>query len=159
MLGHSSPFSFKQKYEPSAGIDKMQIGTPPIIASNALEAALDIFENVNISEVRAKTIELSELFINQTRKNCPELKLISPISPRERGAHVAYAFQNGYAVIQCLIKNGVIGDFRMPNLMRFGFNPLFNDKNDVLKASKILVDVIQNNKWNKPEFKRKLYVT
>ena len=88
-----------------------------------------------------------------------KLKLISPVLPAERGAHLAYTFENAYAVVQCLIENGVIGDFRMPNVMRFGFNPLFIDGYDVLQASEILADIIKNKKWNRENLKIKSWVT
>ena len=86
-------------------------------------------------------------------------ELASPINPEERGSHVAFHFENGYAVIQCLIEYGVIGDFRTPNLMRFGINPLFIDENDVLTATKILTDIMKNKKWDRAYFKSKSFVT
>ena len=158
-LGHSSPFSFESQYRGASGINKMQIGTPPIISSRALEISLKIFDEIEISHIRKKSIELTELFIDRINKNCPALELVSPREARFRGAHLAYRFEEGYAVIQCLIESGVIGDFRAPNLMRFGFNPLFIDKNDVLKASAILTDIVTKQKWNRKDLKYKSYVT
>ncbi len=158
-LGHSSPFNFEPNYLAGNGIATMQIGTPSIIAFIALEASLDIFDRVEISEVRKKSMELTDLFIAHTNKNCPQLRLISPVSAESRGAHVAYRFKEGYAVIQCLIEHGVIGDFRAPDLMRFGFNPLFIDCNDVLKASSILCNIMKLKKWDREDLKLKHYVT
>lgn len=158
-LGHSSPFSFKDQYKGAPGVDKMQIGTPPIIAFKALESSLTLFGNIKIDDVRKKSIELTELFIEETDKNCPDLELVSPRQAKSRGAHLAYRFKHGYALMQCLIENGVIGDFRSPNLIRFGFNPLFIDKNDLLKASEILTNIMAEEKWNRRNFKLKSYVT
>ena len=158
-LGHSSPFSFNDEYFPAKGIERMQIGTPPVIAIKSLEASLDILDTIDVRCIREQSIKLTELFISETMKNCPMLELASPRDPEERGAHVAFHFEHGYAVIQCLIENGVIGDFRMPNLMRFGINPLFIDGNDVLTASKILTDIMENKKWDKAYFKSKSFVT
>lgn len=158
-LGHSSPFAFEKKYTPRNGIDKMQIGTPSIIAKVALEAGLDILESVTVEDIREQCKKLTQLFIEQTCKNCPELNLLSPKCPNKRGAHVAFEFKNGYPLIQCLIKHNVIGDFRNPNLMRFGFNPLYINEEDVLKAAEILTDVMETKKWNKSEFKIKSFVT
>ena len=158
-LGHSSPFSLESQYRGAPGVDKMQIGTPPIIAFKALESSLALFNNVRINDMRKKSIELTELFIEETDKNCPDLELVSPRQAESRGAHLAYSFENGYALMQCLIENGVIGDFRSPNLIRFGFNPLFIDENDLLKASKILAEIMTEKKWNRRKFKLKSYVT
>ena len=137
----------------------MQIGTPPIIATTSLEAALDVLDTIDVSSIREQSIKLTELFISETKEKCPMLELASPEDPEERGSHVAFHFKNGYAVIQCLIENGVIGDFRTPNLMRFGINPLFIDENDVLTASKILTDIMENKKWDRAYFKSKSFVT
>jgi kynureninase len=87
------------------------------------------------------------------------LKLASPRDANLRGSHVSYHFENGYAVIQALIKSGVIGDFRAPDIIRFGFTPLFIDKDDVLKAVEILDDIMKNSCWDRPEFKKKQFVT
>ena len=158
-LGHSSPFNFENQYIGARGINKMQIGTPPIIAFNALETSLALFDKIKIKDIRKKSAELSDLFIQKTRKNCPALELVSPQKAESRGAHLAYSFEHAYAVIQCLIENGVIGDFRAPNLMRFGFNPLFIDQNDVLKAAEILADIMTKKKWNRKDLELKSFVT
>ena len=158
-LGHKAPFSFTKSYEAASGINKMQIGTPSIIATAALESSLDILEKVDMQSVRSESMRLTQYFINQIHNSCPDLKLVSPLNPNKRGAHLAFTFKEGYAVIQCLIEHGVIGDFRMPDLMRFGFNPIFINQNDVFKASQILTDIMKNEKWNRPDLKVKSYVT
>ena len=158
-LGHASPFNFTNRYIAASGIAKMQIGTPSIIAFSALEAALDIFDTISIGEIRKKSMELSDLFIQRINKHCPALKLISPRLATERGAHIAYKFEESYAVMQCLIETGVIGDFRAPNIMRFGFNPLFVDHNDTIQASDILTDIINHRRWDRADLKVKSFVT
>ena len=158
-MGHASPFDFVQDYRAASGITKMRIGTPPVVAIACLEAALDIFDTVEIGDVRARSIELTESFIEEIDKTCPMLELVSPRNPKHRGSHVSYCFQDGYAVAQSLIEHGIICDFRAPDLIRFGFNPLFNDQNDVSNASKTLSAVMLNEKWNRPDLKIKKFVT
>lgn len=158
-MGHASPFNFEEKFIAARGIDRMRIGTPPVIATVSLEAALDIFDKTNMPDIHQKSIELTEVFINEIEKKCPMLKLASPRDANLRGSHVSYHFENGYAVIQALIERGVIGDFRAPDIIRFGFTPLFIDKDDVLKAVKILDGIMKNSCWDKPEFKKKQFVT
>ena len=158
-MGHASPFEFKQEYRAAAGIKKMRVGTPPIVAMSCLEAALDIFETIKMIDVRNRSIELTELFISETDKNCPMFELASPRNFHHRGSHVSYKFENGYAVVQSLIEHGIICDFRAPNLMRFGFNPLFINHKDVIKATQTLGDIMQNEKWKRPDLKIKKFVT
>ena len=120
----------------------MRVGTPPVIQLAALEEALKIWDSVKIAEVRTASIALSELFISEVEKSCPELKLISPRDSAVRGSQVSFAFEHGYAAVQALIARGVIGDFRAPNVMRFGFTPLYIDKSDVLAAVAVLADIL-----------------
>ena len=158
-LGHTIPFDFVQEYQAATGVQKMRIGTPPVIATACLEAALDVFDLIDIRDIRERSIELTELFIQEIDKTCPMLKLASPRHFKDRGSHVSYHFKDGYAVIQSLIEHSIICDFRMPDLMRFGFNPLFIDHSDVLKATKTLGNIMQNKKWNRPDLKIKKFVT
>ena len=158
-LGHTAPFDFEQEYLPASGVNKMRIGTPPVLATACLEAALDVFDLIDMADLRKRSIDLTELFIQEIDKTCPMLKLASPRQAKDRGSHVSYHFKNGYAAIQSLIEHNIICDFRMPDLMRFGINPLFIDHNDVLTASKTLVDIMQNKKWNRADLKVKKFVT
>lgn len=152
-LGHSSPFAFEQTYTPAPDIERMRVGTPPVIQLAALEAALAVWKGVSMSQVRAASIELSELFIEEIEKRCPDLKLVSPRNSHDRGSQVSFAFEHGYAAIQALIDRNVIGDFRAPNVMRFGFTPLYIDKSDVLAAVEIIDNIMTGNLWDKPEYK------
>jgi len=133
-LGHDAPFAFEQSYRPAPDIERMRIGTPPVLQLAALEAALTVWDGVDMSEVRVASVTLSELFISEVVRRCPELKLASPQDPTQRGSHVSFSFEHGYAVVQALIDRDVIGDFRAPDLMRFGFTPLYLDESDVLRA-------------------------
>lgn len=158
-LGHSAPFAFDLDYNPAPSIERMRVGTPPVLQMAAMEAAMDIWDGISIHEVRYKSIELSELFIKEIEVRCPQLELISPRESANRGSQVSFAFEEGYAVMQALIAAGVIGDFRAPNCMRFGFTPLYIDTDDVMKAVIILEDIITNKLWDRPEFKKTATVT
>lgn len=158
-MGHEAPFAFDVDYRAGQGIERMRVGTPPVIALTALESSLDIWDMVSMSKVRQKSIELCDLFIEEVEKRCPELTLNSPRNGDERGSQVTFKFKHGYAAMQALISKGVIGDFRAPDNMRFGFTPLYIDENDVLAAVDILDDVINNDVWDNPEFKQRSRVT
>ncbi|NOD61830.1 MULTISPECIES: kynureninase [unclassified Ruegeria] len=158
-LGHEAPFAFDLDYRPGNGIERMRVGTPPVIQMTALSAAMDIWDMAEMTDVRAKSIELTELFISRVEATCPELKLASPRTPELRGSQVSFRFEEGYAAMQALIARGVIGDFRAPDIMRFGFTPLYIDEGDVIKATEILADVMQNKLWDTPEYKVRQRVT
>ena len=158
-MGHASPFAFDIGYQPSPGIERMRVGTPPVLQMAALDAALDVWEGISMHEVRSKSIELSELFIREVESRCPQLKLVSPRESEHRGSQVSFTFEDGYAAMQALIAAGVIGDFRAPDVMRFGFTPLYIDSDDVMKAVVILEDIMANRTWDRPEFKQRAAVT
>ena len=158
-MGHDSPFAFEQHYRPAASIERMRVGTPPVLQVSALEAALSVWEGVDMQEVRAACVTLSELFIAEVETRCPALTLASPRDPKQRGSQVSFAFEQGYAAMQALVDRDVIGDFRAPNLMRFGFTPLYLDEQDVLAAVDVLQDVLDNKLWDKPQYLAKKAVT
>ncbi len=158
-LGHEAPFAFDLDYRAGSGIERMRVGTPPIIALAVLETALDVLEGVDMDDVRAKSIELSELFIAEVERRCPDLVLASPRDSALRGSHVSFGYSEGYAVMQALIDRGVIGDFRAPDMMRFGFAPLYLDADDVIRAASILEDIVVQRAWNEPRYRRRQAVT
>ncbi|MGJ8529439.1 kynureninase [Maritalea sp.] len=158
-LGHEAPFAFDIDYRPGAGIERMRVGTPPVIALAALESSLDIWDMVTMKEVRQKSIELCDLFIAQVEQHCPSLSLNSPREGTNRGSQITFKFDDGYAAMQALVAHGVIGDFRAPNNMRFGFTPLYIDEGDVVAAVKILANVLDNKLWDKPEYNQRSRVT
>ncbi len=158
-LGHEAPFAFDPDYRPGAGIERMRVGTPSIIALAALDAALDAWEGVDMADVRTRSIELSERFIAEVEARCPDLVLASPRDPRQRGSQVSFRSDNGYAVMQALIAEGVIGDFRAPDIMRFGFTPLYLDMEEVVRAAGILEEIMAGRLWDRPEFMKRSKVT
>ncbi|MDO1580534.1 kynureninase [Rhizobium oryzicola] len=158
-LGHEKPFAFDLNYRPGDGIDRMRVGTPPILALAALDASLDAWEGVELADVRAKSIALCDLFIRLVEDKCPSLTLGSPRDGTKRGSQVSFLHAEGYAIMQALIARGVIGDFRAPNAIRFGFTPLYISERDVEGAVDILADIMTNNLWDAPEFKQKALVT
>ena len=158
-LGHENPFDFSLQYNPASGIDRMRVGTPPVIALAALEASLDIWETVDIKDVRETSIQLTDQFIKGVEQKCSMLQLITPRIPENRGSQVSFSFKHGYAVMQACIERGVIGDFRAPDVMRFGFTPLFVDSQDVERASEILAEIMSKDLWNDPKFQKRNKVT
>jgi len=158
-LGHRAPFDFDLEYHAATGIDRLRVGTPPVIAMASLSAALDIWENVDITALRQRSIDLTDQFIHGIEATCPDLKLVSPRNPGERGSQVSFAFEHGYGAMQACIDQGVIGDFRAPNIMRFGFTPLFIDADDVDQAVERVAYVMQGQLWDNPKYQTRAAVT
>lgn len=158
-LGHAAPFEFDLNYQPAPGITRMRVGTPPIIQLAALEASLDIWDNVSMEAVRERSIELSELFIREIESRIPQFSLISPRDADQRGSQVSFSFEHGYAVMRALIANGVIGDFRTPDVMRFGFAPLYLDRGDVMTAVETVQTVMTNETWKDAKYQVCVAVT
>ena len=158
-LGHRGPFAFDLDNRPGAGLERVRVGPPAVIQMAALSAAPDFWDMADMADVRAKSIELTEMFIAGVETTCPDLELASPRDPAQRGSQVSFRFADGYAAMQALIARGVIGDFRAPDIMRFGFTPLFIDAGDVEAAVAIIADVMQNRLWDKPEYKTLARVT
>ncbi|WP_413720296.1 kynureninase [Silicimonas sp. MF1-12-2] len=158
-LGHEAPFAFDLDYRPGAGIDRMRVGTPPILQLAALHAALDVWTGVNMADVRARSIELSELFIAGVEASCPQLELASPRNPSRRGSQVSFRFEHGYELMQALIAEGIIGDFRAPDIMRFGFTPLYLSTDDIHRAIAVLSRILEAGTWDQPRFRTRQAVT
>jgi kynureninase len=158
-LGHEAPFAFDLDYRAGHGIDRMRVGTPPILQLAALDAAMDVWDGVDVNDLRARSIELSELFIAEVEAACPDLELASPRDPAQRGSQVSFRFAEGYGAMQALIARGVIGDFRAPDIMRFGITPLYLTEDDIRGAAAILADILDNRHWDRPEYKTRAKVT
>ncbi|PTX01704.1 kynureninase [Pararhodobacter aggregans] len=158
-LGHEAPFAFDLNYRPGAGIERMRVGTPPVLQLAALDAALDVWDGVEIADLRARSIELCEAFIQGVEAACPGLELATPRDPAMRGSQVSFRHPEGYAVMQALIAQGVIGDFRAPDILRFGFTPLYIGLAEVEGAVRILAEILATNAWDRPEFKTRAKVT
>ena len=159
-LGHAKPFEFSLEYAPAEGISRFRVGTPPVLQMACLEAALDVFDAAPpMAAVRRRSVELSEQFIGGVEARCPMLTLASPRDPEERGSQVSFRFEEAYAVVQALIARGVVGDFRAPDMMRFGFTPLYLDAGDVGRAVDVLAEVMEKRLWDQEHLKRKSFVT
>ena len=159
-MGHVEPFAFDDDYRPASGVLTFLTGTPSILALAALDAGLATFDSVAMPDVAAKARALSQLFIDEVEARCgSEVRLESPRDPAERGSHVVFAHPEGYAVMQALIARGVIGDFRAPDHMRFGFAPLYNRFEDAWRAAVILGEILAAREWDQPRFKARAKVT
>jgi kynureninase len=158
-LGHRRPFDFDLGYRPAGGIERMRVGTPPVLQMAALEEAMKVWDGIDMADVRAASIALQEQFIAEVEAMAPQLTLASPRDPSQRGSQVSFHFEEGYAAMQALIDRGVIGDFRAPDIMRFGFTPLYLDSGDISAAVAVISDVMQNNLWDNDAYKVRSLVT
>ncbi len=158
-LGHEAPFAFEPTYRPGRGIERMRVGTPPVLQLAALEAALDVWDMTTMEDIRSASLELQNRFIAGVEAACPQLELASPRDDAMRGSQVSFRHPEGYAIMQALIARGVIGDFRAPDILRFGFTPLFLGPDDVDGAVKILAEVMERSLWDRPDYKTRAAVT
>ncbi len=158
-LGHEAPFAFDLAYRPGEGVERMRVGTPPVIQMAALDAALDIWDGVDMQALRDRAIALSERFIEGVEAACDGLTLASPRDPEARGSQVSFRFEEGYAAMQALIDRGVIGDFRAPDIMRFGITPLYIDEADIDRAVKVIAEVMEHRLWDRPDYRERAAVT
>ena len=158
-LGHEAPFAFDLDYRPGAGVERMRVGTPPIIQMSILEAALEVWDGVDMADIRARSIELSQRFIELVEAETDKAVLASPRDPQARGSQVSFRFSEGYAAMQALIASNVVGDFRAPDIMRFGFCPLYNSVEEVEQAAGILCEIVETGAWDRPEFRKRQAVT
>lgn len=158
-MGHDAPFAFDSDYRPAPGVERMRVGTPPVIALTVLDAALDVWEGVAVPDLRARSIELTQGFIAGVEAACPDVTLNSPRDPVRRGSQVGFRHPQAFAVMQALIAAGVVGDFRAPDVLRFGFAPLYNDLDDVERAADALARILRDGSWNDDKFHHKAAVT
>ncbi|WEF23967.1 kynureninase [Paracoccus sp. S3-43] len=158
-MGHDAPFAFDLDYRPASGVERMRVGTPPVIALTALDAALDVWEEVSLSDLRARSIDLTQAFVAGVEARCPDVTLNSPRDPARRGSQIGFRHPQAYAVMQALIAAGVVGDFRAPDVLRFGFAPLYNDLDDVERAVDALARLLQGGLWDDEKFRQKAAVT
>ena len=159
-MGHSEPFAFDDEFEPAAGVSRFLTGTPSILALAALECGLATFDGIAMVDVEARSRLLSQCFIEAVEERSGDhVRLASPRDPAARGSHVCFAHPHGYAVMQALIERKVIGDFRAPDLMRFGFAPLYLNQADVIRAADILGEVLDTCAWDQPRHHRRGKVT
>jgi kynureninase len=160
-MGHAAPFDFERDYEPGPGIQRQLAGTPPVLSMLALEVAIDLWLRVDQQEVRRKSIALGDLFIRLVEETCSgfQVAVASPQEATRRGSQVSLRHPEAYRVMRALIDRNVIGDFRTPDLMRFGFAPLYNRYVDVFDAVHGLNEVLTTKAWQRPEYATRLSVT
>ncbi|MDB2407559.1 kynureninase [Jannaschia sp.] len=157
-LGHAQPFAFDLGYAPGDGIERMRVGTPPVLQLAALDAALDIWDTVDMAALRARSLVLSDRFAAGVAARCPSLvpALAEGVA---RGSQVSLRHPEGYAIMQAMIARGVIGDFRAPDILRFGFTPLFVSEEDVDGAVDHLAEVLEREEYMQPAFQTRRAVT
>lgn len=159
--GHADPFAFTTDYRPAAGIDQFRCSTPQLLSYAPLEAALQLWKDIDLGTVRAKSVRMTELFTHLVKQECTDLgtEVASPRNPANRGSQIAVRHQHSYQVMQALIERGVIGDFRAPDLMRFGFTPLFLRYIDVWDAAAALQDILATGAWHDERYADRATVT
>ncbi len=159
--GHAEPFAFTQDYKPHAGIEQMLTGTASQLATLALETALKVFDDVDMSVLRQKNMALGDLFIALVEQELGGMGFVlaSPKEPEARGSQVSLTHENGYAIMQALIARGVVGDFRAPDILRFGFAAPYVRFVDMWDAVAHIREVMETREWDKPEFKERRAVT
>jgi kynureninase len=160
-LGHREPFAFEACYAPAEGIGRFQCGTPPILALAALDAALDVFDGIDLADLRRKSVALGDLFLDLVEQECAGmgLEIACPRDGERRGSQVSLRHRRGYAVVQALIDRGVVGDFRVPDVLRFGLTPLYQRHVDVWDAVAILRQVFETRAFEDPRYDRRGAVT
>ena len=159
--GHAAPFAFDLDFRPAPGITRMQCGTQPILTLSALDAALDEFSGIDMAAVRAKSVKLTALFQHLVTARCGKhgLRVSGPADPNARGSHLSLHCPEGFAVMRALIAAGVIGDFRAPDVIRFGFAPLYNGFADAWDAASALARILDERRWDTPQFRAREAVT
>ncbi len=164
--GHAAPFAFDLAWQPAAGLVRQQCGTQAILSLVALDAAMDIWADVDMDLLQQKSHSLCQTFVDLVEASCAPhgLKLVGPRAMAQRGSHVSFECRNenpeaGYAVMQALIARGIVGDFRAPDIIRFGFAPLYNIHAEVWQAAAALAEIMEKRLWDTELFLRRQAVT
>jgi len=160
-MGHRAPFAFAPGYEPAAGVRRFACGTPEVLALSVVESALAVFERTDLDAIRDKSLRLTQLFIELADTHLAGLgfEIVTPRQGALRGSHVSIAHEHGYPIMQALIARGIVGDFRAPNLLRFGFSPLYQRYNDVWVAVEAMRAIVRDREWDQERFHRRAFVT
>jgi len=159
--GHAAPFAFEQDYRPADTIWQTLTGTQPILSLSVLECGLDIFSHVDMADIREKSLNLGDYFIALMEEHCADFgfTLATPREWQNRASQVSFTHPRGFAIMQALIAGGVVGDFRAPDIVRFGLTPLYCRYVDIWDAVMRLKDIMQQDLWNRPEYHRLTAVT
>lgn len=160
-MGDARPFEFRGEYEPAGGISRYLSGTPPVVGLAALEASVEVILEASMAQIRAKSLALGDVFIELMDSRCAGLgfELISPREGERRGSHLSYRHESSYPLMQALIAQGVIGDCRPPDLVRFGFAPLYTRYVDVGDAVEKIAEIARTRAWDRSEFRERRAVT
>lgn len=160
-MGHAAPFEFRDDYEPAPGVSRFLCGTPPILSLLALETGVELFADIDLEDVTAKSAALFDLFAARVEERCGDhgLELITPRDAEHRGSHISFAHPDGWPISQALIERGVIGDFRAPDILRFGLTPLYLRFEDIWQAVEILGEILDSGIWREARFAEKAAVT
>ena len=160
-MGHEAPFEFRDDYAPAPGVNRFLCGTPPVLSLLALETGVELFAGVSMDSIATKSAQLFDLFAARIAERCGDfgLELITPSDPAERGSHISYRHREGWPLIQALTGRGVIGDFRAPDILRFGLTPLYTRFEDIWRATEILGEILDSESWRDPRFAEKKAVT
>jgi kynureninase len=151
-MGHAEPFAFTDDYLPADGIARFLAGTPPILSMIALESALSVFEGVTVERLWSKANAMFDVFHALMEQRCPDLACITPIAPDVRGSHISFSHPHAFEICQALIARGVIGDFRAPDVIRFGITPLYLRFEDIWRAVDILAAILADKSWRDPKY-------
>ena len=156
-MGHAAPFEFADGYEAAAGMKRWLTGTPSVLGLAALESGLKLWDDIDMRAVEAKSAALWNLF--HAAGTSAGLDCITPADPAQRGSHISFRHPRAYQIVQAMIARGVIGDFRDPDILRFGLTPLTLSHADVWRAGNMMRDIIDSGEWQKPEFAVRSAVT
>ncbi|MEV4313544.1 kynureninase [Actinocrispum sp. NPDC049592] len=154
--GHQAPFDFETNYVPAPGIDRFRSSTPHVLSYAPLEASLRLWQDVDLDQLRAKSMALSKLFLSLADK---DFEIVGPRDPARRGSHIALRHEHGYGIIRALIDRGIIGDFRAPDILRFGLSPLYTRYIDVWNTVQALKEVLATQAWTNPAYQTRATVT
>ncbi len=159
--GHAEPFAFKTGYEPAHSMRRFLTGSQAILGLKAVECGIAAMEGVSIDALRAKSLSLTGFFMQCVDELCGGhgLSIVTPREPHRRGSQVSISFEHGFPVVQAMIERGVVGDFRAPDIMRFGITPLYLREQDVVEAARILADILATRAWDDPAFTKREAVT
>lgn len=158
-MGHAAPFAFSDDYAPGAGVDRLLCGTPPVLGISALECGVDLIAEIGVERLFAKSQRLSEFFRQCLIESGIDLDLVSPPNPAQRGSQLSFRHPEAFAICQALIARGVIGDFREPDILRFGFAPAYLRFADIAKAARHLGEVLAQDEWQRAEHGKRGRVT
>lgn len=160
-MGHAKPFAFEPMYQQAPNINHYLSGTPNVLSMSALDAALDVWRDVSITDIRQKSVALSDLFLKlfSSKNALDSFSLCSPQDPNDRGSQLAFSHPQAFAICQALIERGVITDFRAPNIIRFGLTPLYTSFQDIWYAIMTLSDIVESRLYQQQRFDKVSKVT